>query len=119
MKAYQPKEVVNSKADMRSQIIQQLPDGFKPYSKGLIASYTFVFPPPATMLNTKAKREKYIEDGFMFKTTKPDIDNLIKNLNDAMESIVYVNDSQICVYGEVQKIFGDTPRIEVTIKEID
>ena len=46
----------------------------------------------------------------VYKTTKPDLpDNLNKVLFDAMESIVFINDSQVCHVKEMMKIYGNQP----------
>jgi len=45
---------------------------------------------------------------------KPDIDNLMKNLTDALEKFVYANDSQITT-ALIKKRFGQPPRIELKL----
>ena len=47
---------------------------------------------------------------------KPDIDNLMKTLTDALEKFCYANDSQITT-ALIKKRFGNPPRIELTLKE--
>lgn len=47
-------------------------------------------------------------------TQKPDADNLAKSIKDALNGLVYHDDSQICVL-EVVKIWGDCDRIVVEI----
>ena len=62
---------------------------------------------------TKAQRKLIEDGGIVYKDTKPDItDNLMKGVADALEGIVYVNDSRICKVAS-QKIFGVKPRIEI------
>lgn len=56
------------------------------------------------------KKRKYPE-------TKPDLDNLEKCLLDAMEGIIYTNDSRI-VDKDMGKRYGDPPRVEVELEEI-
>jgi Holliday junction resolvase RusA-like endonuclease len=50
-----------------------------------------------------------------FPDTKPDLDNLVKSVKDALEGIVYANDSRI-VDEVARKRYGDPPRVEVTIR---
>ncbi len=50
----------------------------------------------------------------LYPDTKPDHDNLEKALYDALEGIVYVNDSRI-VDKKFKKRWGDPPRVEVII----
>lgn len=49
---------------------------------------------------------------------KPDHDNLEKALYDALEGIIYVNDSRI-VDKVFRKRYGDPPRVEIIIKTIE
>lgn len=52
------------------------------------------------------------------KTTKPDLDNLLKNLQDYMTKLrYYVDDSQIC-WLEVKKFYSEKNSIEIEIEEI-
>ena len=46
---------------------------------------------------------------------RPDVDNLNKALNDALEGVIYNNDSQIG-WQEAGKVYGDKARTEVTIR---
>jgi Holliday junction resolvase RusA-like endonuclease len=57
--------------------------------------------------------------GRIVPTTKPDLKNYIAGIEDALEGIVYVNDSQIYRYGEMTgKYYSDTPRVEIILEEI-
>ena len=53
----------------------------------------------------------------IYPETKPDLDNLLKCLTDAMEGVIYSNDSRI-VNEVVGKRYGDPPRVEVWIREM-
>lgn len=48
-------------------------------------------------------------------TKKPDMDNIIKALYDAMNGIVFKDDSQV-VFSMTRKIYSTTPYTEVTIE---
>lgn len=50
-------------------------------------------------------------------TKKPDCDNVLKIIADALNGIAYKDDSQI-VDARVRKYYSDEPRIEVEISEI-
>ena len=114
---YQSKEVKQSANDIRQQIISQLPPNFKPFTKGVwIKSLSFVFSIPKNL--TKAQ-QKLADEGHLIKTTRPDLhDNLCKGLMDAMEGIVFLNDSQICAMDKVMKLYGSIPKIEIVLEEI-
>jgi Holliday junction resolvase RusA-like endonuclease len=67
---------------------------------------------------SKKKREKALA-GIVRPTTKPDLKNYIAGVEDALEKVIFENDSQIVSYGESGKWYGDPPRIEITIREIE
>ena len=49
---------------------------------------------------------------------KPDIDKLLRGIGDALEGIVYVNDSQIIrIVGE--KFYGEPSRVEVVVMQCE
>ena len=49
--------------------------------------------------------------------TKPDLDNLYKAVTDALEGLIYTNDSRI-VEAVTRKHYGNPPRVEVTIEPL-
>lgn len=61
----------------------------------------------------KKRREALL--GMISKTTRPDLENSLKGAQDAMQSIVYKDDSQIVVYRNCSKVYGDRPRLEITL----
>lgn len=59
---------------------------------------------------------KHLEEGFkIYKTTKPDIDNLMKNLFDVCNGIVWIDDARIVEIEHIEKIYGKVPRIELEV----
>lgn len=110
---YQPKKIVNKENAVAWQVISQLPKGFTPTSNPVGLDITFVFPP---LKSWSKKKLAQLEAGErIYKTTKPDLpDNLCKGVCDAMESIVYLNDSQICSLRS-QKVYGLTPKTTIDI----
>jgi len=73
---------------------------------------TFVFPWPKS---TSAKRRLMPE--YELKDTKPDSSNLLKLIEDALEGIVYMNDSQISDH-HVKKRYGSRPEMRVEISTL-
>ncbi len=115
IRKYQPKAVVNWKAYIRTYIATTLPDGWEPLRGALFVKYTFVFP----ILKSASKRTKEaIRCGEkVYKATRPDLsDNLKKGLNDALNGLVWNDDSQIAKE-KAEKIYGDVPRIEIVVRE--
>jgi len=51
-------------------------------------------------------------------TKKPDIDNIIKGVADALNKVVYVDDTQIVAL-KAYKFYSDRPRIEIFIRRLD
>jgi Holliday junction resolvase RusA-like endonuclease len=48
---------------------------------------------------------------------KPDIDNVIKSITDALNALAYKDDSQI-VEMSAKKYYSDEPRVEISIEEV-
>lgn len=60
------------------------------------------------------KRLAAMLDGAERPTKKPDADNILKAVADALNGLAYRDDSQI-VYAEVYKRYAELPRVEVTL----
>ncbi len=61
---------------------------------------------------------KQLENGeVIYKTTKPDNDNLQKNIADILNGLVYTDDALVSI-SVVKKIYGFTPRTEIVIKTL-
>lgn len=70
----------------------------------------FAFLHPKTA-NKEAKEKKGVE----YKTTKPDVDNLMKPLFDAMEGIIFKDDAAI-VKCNAEKVFGSYASVTMSIQ---
>ena len=68
--------------------------------------------------STTKKDRALISEGIKRPITKPDNTNYAKGIEDALNGIIYKDDSQI-VDLQVQKYYSDDPRVEVRIQEID
>ena len=117
VQSYQSKEVRDAERNIAYDVKSQLPEGFAPYTGPISAKVVFVFPPLKSW-SKKKLQELTIPNARIYKDTKPDLtDNLMKGLFDAMEGIVFVNDSQVARV-ESMKIYGEIPRTEVIITEL-
>lgn len=115
--SYQPKEVKEQERNLKYDIRSQLPEGHIPYDGPLQLSVTFVFPPPAGW--SKKKMTDLTLGAIFYKDTKPDLqDNLMKGVCDAMEGIVYTNDSRICKLTGSEKIYGLVPQTIIKIEPL-
>jgi len=65
----------------------------------------------------KSRREDAL-NGKIHVTKKPDIDNVAKLVTDAMNGIVWIDDSQI-VELEAAKVYGENPRTIVSVNPVD
>jgi len=57
--------------------------------------------------------------GQLRHTKRPDLSNIIKSVEDALNGIVYADDAQIDRYGESRKAFSSIPRTEITVETLD
>lgn len=112
---YQPDSVEADTFDILSQIVNQLPHGHIPWTGGVMVQIQYLFSPPKTF--TKTKMLELQSGAKLYKTTKPDLDNLEKMLFDAMQTRIYINDSQICSRFS-EKIYSLIPGIKVSLKHL-
>lgn len=65
---------------------------------------------------SKKQKEKMLNNEIR-PTKKPDMDNIVKAVADALNKVAYIDDSQIveCI---VKKYYSKEPRIEIFIEEI-
>ncbi|KZS45727.1 hypothetical protein AWU65_07270 [Paenibacillus glucanolyticus] len=63
------------------------------------------------------KKAAAAEAGEIRPTTKPDVDNYLKGVKDALKGVIWKDDSQV-VEVFTQKKYSGRPRIEVKIKEL-
>lgn len=97
---YTPKKTADFEAMIKAQAKVLM--GFKkPTAAPVYMSVVFYFPVAKSW--SKAKKEAAI-DGFV--TQKPDLTNLIKSIEDALNGVVYVDDCQI-VRIDAEKRFVD------------
>lgn len=89
--------------------------GFVPLQGLLVLTATVFCPIPKGM--PKALVE-LAEDEVLPQGRKPDLSNILKLVEDALEGLAFLNDSQICIYGEgTGKWYSRTPRMVIRIEE--
>ncbi len=64
------------------------------------------------------ERAKAAERGDILPTSKPDADNYLKGVKDALKGVIWKDDSQV-VDAYVGKRYSAKPRIEIIITQID
>jgi len=104
-RAYTPARTRMAENHIRSQIVSQLPEGFKPFDC-----------PLNMFINIFKTKPKSTPKKIMLPSKKPDLDNYIKTVMDAMNTVVFVDDALVC--GIVAtKNFSDSARIEIEVIE--
>jgi Holliday junction resolvase RusA-like endonuclease len=87
--------------------------GHQPYQGAVSASIGLWLVPPASW--SKKKRAQALAHE-IHPTSKPDIDNVVKGIFDAMNDIVFVDDKQV-VRLHVEKFYSEIARAEVKITQ--
>ena len=108
MHGYMPKKTRAGEADARAQIVAQLPKGFVPFECALQLDVRIFRARPQSL----PKKVRY-------PTKRPDLDNYLKLIIDAMNSVVFRDDAQI-VHIETSKEFAtesNPPGAIVSVRE--
>ena len=106
--AYTPKETREAEEDIKSQLVNQVKAyGMMPLKGAIIIRIYIIRAKP------KSARKKDI-----YPTKRPDLDNYIKLVLDAMNTIVFVDDSQIVIL-DARKQFGEQPKTHVIVEELE
>ena len=113
-RAYTPKRTVDCENRIRAAYLNEYPIGMKWESKEpleIVINVYFEIPKSAT----KKAREQMIL-GYVRPTKKPDADNLMKTICDALNGLCFQDDSQI-VEATINKWYAVEPKAEITIRE--
>lgn len=62
------------------------------------------------------KKQEHADQGLIKPIFKPDVDNYVKGIKDALNGVCYVDDSQVVVLF-ISKHYSKNPRVEIVIKE--
>lgn len=104
--AYTPTKTRSAESSLRAQAASQLPPGFIPF-KG----------PVAMVATFRLRRPKSLKKSIRHPIKRPDLENFLKTLLDALNTVVYEDDSQVFSLLAIKE-YG-TPGIEVSIAEVD
>ena len=111
-RAYTPTETKNYEYAVRQWFIMKYPN-FIPLEKRVEVTITAYFGTPKS---TSKKKEAEMLANIISPTKKPDADNIVKIVLDAMNKFAFKDDTQVTKL-EIEKKYSRTPRIYVKIEE--
>ena len=111
VRMYDPKKSSDYKDFVRLAAAQYAPDKLP---EGPLALVIDVYKQIPKSFNKK--KVEAAGRGDLRPTTKPDTDNYVKAIKDALKGVLWKDDSQV-VELVARKWYGDRPRIEITLME--
>lgn len=112
-RAYTPKKTADNAKIISGEAMVAMA-GRKPLEGALKCVLSFYMPIPKS---TSKKDVAKMLSGAVYHTKKPDTSNLVKQTEDAMNGIVFHDDSQI-VWLSATKHYSENPRTEIIVSEI-
>ena len=85
-----------------------------PITSPIALELIFYMPRPKAHYGTGAKSECLKDTAPEMQSSKPDIDNLVKFVQDSLNGIFYKDDALIC-HLTAQKVYSDRPRTEIIL----
>ena len=118
VKAYDPERSRNYKQLVRLWATNQLKkiDGFKTLQNALCVEMDFYIGIPTSW--SKKKRTEAAQ-GLLRPIKKPDLDNMYKAVTDALNGLVWADDSIITDVRLRKRYTADTARVEMVIREVE
>lgn len=111
-RAYTPTNTKLYEYSLRQWFIREYPN-FKPIESRVKVTIIAYFSVPKS---TSKKKEAEMSNQNISPTKKPDIDNIIKIVLDAMNKFAFRDDTQVTEL-EIKKKYDKTPRIYIKIEE--
>jgi Holliday junction resolvase RusA-like endonuclease len=108
--AYTPAKTVNYEALVKQTFAAKYPD-FVPMAGPARMTLSI------WLMESKETQRKLRRGINVYPTIKPDISNVLKSIEDALNGLAYVDDKQL-VWVEVVKAYSNKPRVEVIVKEL-
>lgn len=90
----------------------------KPVAGPICLSLYFTMPRIKGHFRTGKNAHLLRDDAPSAHIVKPDLDKLIRCVKDALTSIVWNDDSQVCEMPNIRKRYGDNPGVRITVETI-
>jgi Holliday junction resolvase RusA-like endonuclease len=113
IRMYDPKKSRDFKDYVRLVASEHRPEKLL---EGPISLVVKVYKP--TLKSFSKKKKAAAEAGQLRPTSKPDVSNYLKLIEDALTGVIWKDDSQI-IDCSISKYYSETPRTEIQIKEMD
>jgi Holliday junction resolvase RusA-like endonuclease len=113
IRMYDPKKSSDFKNYVRLVASEHRPDKLL---EGPISLTVKVYKP--TLKSFSKKKKAAAEAGQLRPTSKPDVDNYVKGVKDALKNVIWKDDSQV-VDLHISKWYSETPRVEITIVPLE
>lgn len=112
-RAYQPWRIAAYKKALATAAYTQLPADWELMTGAVSVSAVFAFAPPKSL--SKSDTARISQGHTVYKTSRPDCDNLFKGLADSLNGVVWADDSQI-VQLNLTKTYSQTEGITMTVE---
>ncbi len=114
VKQYDPAKSRNWKATVRDFAARAMA-GVAPFTGPVLLEAVFVYLP---LKGWPKRKVALLQSGVEIpKATKPDLKNLVTGIEDAITTIVFRDDGQVCSYERSRKVFGLQAEVRVTVTE--
>lgn len=93
---------------------QKAMQGAKLFEEAVSVAVELYVSPPASW---SQKKQRLALDGELFPTSKPDVDNVLKGIFDAMNDIVWTDDKLVCDVNVIKR-YAQIPCAKVVVCEL-
>lgn len=114
-RAYTPKRTIDCENRIKSAYLEEYPLGLHWQDKEPLQMVVNIYRDIPKSTPKKLRNEMLL--GYVRPVVKPDADNLLKTIADALNGVCYSDDSQI-VEVTLNKWYAEEPKAEILIREV-
>lgn len=111
---YTPKKTTQYEEIIKWHAIREM-ENKVPFDVAVVIAVIFYFSPPKSW---PRKKKKEVISNNSFHIVKPDVDNLLKSVKDALNGIVYIDDKLVC-QAIVSKQYSEVPSIHILVEKAE